>query len=152
MCKIRWEVEYFMIMIYQMLKFFRRITFFIRRWSCSLFQLVNKLFFVNSSRFILDNFLFRLLIKLALNLCNIGVQQKSLSVIHDPWLAPREIISREIWERFQLIDISTVWQPKSNHRISNVPKVCGRGPGGGGHLGIFRVCMCRPGLQIGTPF
>ena len=22
----------------------------------------------------------------------------------------------------------------------------------GGHLGIFRVGMCRPGLQIGTPF
>ena len=30
-------------------------------------------------------------------------------------LAPREIISREIWERFQLIDISTVWQPESNY-------------------------------------
>ena len=25
-------------------------------------------------------------------------------------------------------------------------------PGGGGHLGIFGVGMCRPGLQIGTPF
>ena len=25
------------------------------------------------------------------------------------------MISREIWERFQLIDISTVWQPKSNY-------------------------------------
>ena len=24
--------------------------------------------------------------------------------------------------------------------------------GGGGHLGIFGVGMCRPGLQIGTPF
>ena len=24
--------------------------------------------------------------------------------------------------------------------------------GGGGHLGIFWVGMCRPGLQIGTPF
>ena len=23
---------------------------------------------------------------------------------------------------------------------------------GGGHLGIFWVGMCRPGLQIGTPF
>ena len=23
---------------------------------------------------------------------------------------------------------------------------------GGGHLGIFAVGMCRPGLQIGTPF
>ena len=23
---------------------------------------------------------------------------------------------------------------------------------GGGHLGIFWVCMCCPGLQIGTPF
>ena len=23
---------------------------------------------------------------------------------------------------------------------------------GGGHLGIFGVGMCRPGLQIGTPF
>ena len=23
---------------------------------------------------------------------------------------------------------------------------------GGGHLGIFCVGMCRPGLQIGTPF
>ena len=29
----------------------------------------------------------------------------------------------------------------------------GRGGGGaGGHLGIFWVGMCRPGLQIGTPF
>ena len=26
------------------------------------------------------------------------------------------------------------------------------GGGGGGHLGIFWVGMCRPGLQIGTPF
>ena len=25
-------------------------------------------------------------------------------------------------------------------------------PWGGGHLGIFWVGMCRPGLQIGTPF
>ena len=25
-------------------------------------------------------------------------------------------------------------------------------PGGGGHLGIFWVGMCRPGLQIGTPY
>ena len=25
-------------------------------------------------------------------------------------------------------------------------------PGGGGHLGIFWVGMCRPGFQIGTPF
>ena len=25
-------------------------------------------------------------------------------------------------------------------------------PGEGGHLGIFWVGMCRPGLQIGTPF
>ena len=27
-----------------------------------------------------------------------------------------------------------------------------RGGGGGGHLGIFWVGMCRPGIQIGTPF
>ena len=26
------------------------------------------------------------------------------------------------------------------------------GLGGGGHLGIFWVGMCHPGLQIGTPF
>ena len=26
------------------------------------------------------------------------------------------------------------------------------GVGGGGHLGIFWVGMCCPGLQIGTPF
>ena len=25
-------------------------------------------------------------------------------------------------------------------------------PGGGGHLGVFWVGMCHPGLQIGTPF
>ena len=25
-------------------------------------------------------------------------------------------------------------------------------PGGGGHLSIFWEGMCRPGLQIGTPF
>ena len=25
-------------------------------------------------------------------------------------------------------------------------------PGGGGHLGIFWKGMCRPELQIGTPF
>ena len=29
-------------------------------------------------------------------------------------------------------------------------KVCHKIPGG--HLGIFWVGMCRPGLQIGTPF
>ena len=27
-----------------------------------------------------------------------------------------------------------------------------RGGRGGGHLDIFWVGMCRPGLQIGTPF
>ena len=27
-----------------------------------------------------------------------------------------------------------------------------RKPGGGGELGIFWAGMCRPGLQIGTPF
>ena len=27
----------------------------------------------------------------------------------------------------------------------------GGSPGGGGHVGIFCVGMCRPGLQIGTP-
>ena len=27
-----------------------------------------------------------------------------------------------------------------------------RPPGGGGHLGIFWVGMCRLALQIGTPF
>ena len=26
------------------------------------------------------------------------------------------------------------------------------GGGGGGHLAVFWVGMCRPGLQIGTPF
>ena len=30
-----------------------------------------------------------------------------------------------------------------------LPMYCARG---GGHLGIFWVGMCRPGLQIGTPF
>ena len=36
---------------------------------------------------------------------------------------------------------------------SNFPRIeGGKIPGGGGHLGIFWVGMCRPGLQIGTPF
>ena len=30
--------------------------------------------------------------------------------------------------------------------------ICGRRLPRGGHLGIFKVGMCRPGLQIGTPF
>ena len=32
------------------------------------------------------------------------------------------------------------------------PREAGWGGGGGGHLGIFWMDMCRPGLQIGTPF
>ena len=32
------------------------------------------------------------------------------------------------------------------------PSVALETPPGGGHLGIFWVGMCRPGLQIGTPF
>ena len=35
---------------------------------------------------------------------------------------------------------------------SNLGLVFGACPGGGGHLGIFWVGMCRPGLQIGTLF
>ena len=30
-------------------------------------------------------------------------------------LAPHKVLLREIWERFQLTDISTVWQQKSNY-------------------------------------
>ena len=38
-------------------------------------------------------------------------------------------------------------------RISGVEiDTDGYDPGGGGHLGIFGVGMCRPRLQIGTPF
>ena len=32
------------------------------------------------------------------------------------------------------------------------PKAVEKNRGGGGYLGIFWVGMCRPGLQIGTPF
>ena len=35
---------------------------------------------------------------------------------------------------------------------SSETKSCRDARGGGGHLGIFWVDMCRPGLQIGTPF
>ena len=31
-------------------------------------------------------------------------------------------------------------------------KILTTSPGGGGALGFFWVGMCRPGLQIGTPF
>ena len=35
---------------------------------------------------------------------------------------PRQIISREIWERFQFIDFSILWQPKSNYlKCANRP-------------------------------
>ena len=53
-------------------------------------------------------------------------------------------------------------------RLGNLWAICGKpflrlvssvcvfsflpGEGGGGHLGIFWVGVCRPGLQIGTPF
>ena len=39
-----------------------------------------------------------------------------------------------------LLRVTLIWRPR---RLS---------PGGGGHLGSFWVGMCRPGLQIGTPF
>ena len=38
----------------------------------------------------------------------------------------------------------------SNVNLSELNRVLS--PPGGGHLGIFWVGMCRPGLQIGTPF
>ena len=38
------------------------------------------------------------------------------------------------------------------HKVHNVFILLAQRPGGGGHLGIFLVGMCRPGLQIGTPF
>ena len=42
--------------------------------------------------------------------------------------------------------------PKTpSRRLSNRFGLSGA-RGGGGHLGIFWVSMCRPGLQIGTPF
>ena len=39
----------------------------------------------------------------------------------------------------------------SNVNLSELNRVLSP-RGGGGHLGIFWVGMCRPGLQIGTPF
>ena len=35
---------------------------------------------------------------------------------------------------------------------SAIASACPGRAGGGGHLGIFWAGMCRPGLQIGTPF
>ena len=40
---------------------------------------------------------------------------------------------------------------KAKVLFANVSFIFTRG-GGGGHLGIFRVGMCRPGHQIGIPF
>ena len=36
---------------------------------------------------------------------------------------PRKMLSREIWERFQLIKISTVWQPNPPHAKSGWKRV-----------------------------
>ena len=36
--------------------------------------------------------------------------------------------------------------------ITDILRYTPGGGGGGGHLGIFGVGMCRPELQIGTPF
>ena len=48
----------------------------------------------------------------------------------------------------QVIEISTCLRT-SLDSLAIIPL----GEGGGvGHLGIFGVGMCRPGLQIGTPF
>ena len=44
------------------------------------------------------------------------------------------------------------WKHRKSQLISVLETLLVRVPGGGGHLGIFWVCMCRPGLQIGTPF
>ena len=46
-------------------------------------------------------------------------------------------------------------QTEKNGRITSLQitvLVNCRIPPGGGHLSIFWVGMCRPGLQIGTPF
>ena len=43
------------------------------------------------------------------------------------------------------------WKHRKSQLISILETLLVRVPGGG-HLGIFWVCMCRPGLQIGTPF
>ena len=52
----------------------------------------------------------------------------------------------------QVIDVTEeprmplkIGKPKARHTSRG-------GGGGGGHLGIFWAGMCRPGLQIGTPF
>ena len=47
----------------------------------------------------------------------------------------------------QVIEISTCLRT-SLDSLAIIPL----GGGGVGHLGIFWVGMCRPGLQIGTPF
>ena len=53
-------------------------------------------------------------------------------------------------------DITTLpWQrsvPKWHKKKKDNFKQQGGFLPGGGHLGIFQVGMCRPGLQIGTPF
>ena len=41
---------------------------------------------------------------------------------------------------------------QSVERLTAEREVGGSIPARGGHLGIFWVGMCRPGLQIGTPF
>ena len=49
----------------------------------------------------------------------------------------------DYWRDLDRADLQRRWVPY-------IPCACP--PRGGGHLGIFWVGMCRPGLQIGTPF
>ena len=49
-------------------------------------------------------------------------------------------------ERSQSPSLAQVYHPAKQTHVAQAP------PGGGDHLGIFWVGMCRPGLQIGTPF
>ena len=65
-----------------------------------------------------------------------------------------------IFSRARRVDLFYDFRGKSKRdRLSQSPSllisdsvpVVGPSPGGGEHLGIFWVDMCRPGLQIGTP-
>ena len=72
------------------------------------------------------------------------------SVISSKFMVCWEVPKASQFKQAHKQQTEKYWKRRKSQLISILETLLVRVPGG--HLGIFWVCMCRLGLQIGTPF
>ena len=72
------------------------------------------------------------------------------SVISSKFMVCSEVPKASQFKQAHKQQTEKYWKHRKSQLISILETLLVRVPGG--HLGIFWVCMCRLGLQIGTPF